>query len=217
MPSKRRTKPSSRPHSRRLAKKEAPPDAEKKIPTGILASLYHPSQLDDYAEREDYELVEWANTFCKDAGEDAEDLIFAFEGDPTERVVSTIQLVCDLWPYVEDSEWLSWQRYKGPRGKGPWFVLDGFEDPWKWTGAQLYLWHNCFEFDRLFMASEYRDIIFQIRKRNNARITSEEHHKIEEEILSDMGEEYMDYEFEVTVNPNHGRSPSGSTALVRRK
>jgi len=151
-----------------------------------------PKELD---EEENADLRAWVDYYLRNAESEGYEFDFAVEFPENGEHESTIRLVCQAWPWVEWSDWLMWQRYGGPVGRGPWWICD-FELPTSWSGAHMILrdpWD--FAFSDLYAAASERNIHFQLFKPRGKQIKGEEHTWLARAILSGMRWDYDDSHF----------------------
>lgn len=152
--------------------------------------------LPEQLEQEDNaDLRAWVDYYISNAESDGH--AFDFSDDSSGNVAheSTIRLVCQAWPMVEWPDWLMWQRYAGPVGRGPWWICD-FEEPTQWFGAHMILrnpWD--FAFSDLFEAADEQNIGFRLFKPRGKQIKGEEHSWLAGAVLSGLRWNYDDSEF----------------------
>lgn len=169
----------------------------------LIKALLQPSRdrLDltaytGYPERieEDYDLRAWIVQYIREA--EADGCVIDFGDDTGERPVeSTIRLICDCWSYCGWPDWLMWQRYGGPRGRGPWLIAD-FSKPWRWRNATMALrnpWD--FAFSEVFMASDPNDVTFELRTSKGERLSLSEHRWLAAAVLDGMKYDFDDEDF----------------------
>ena len=141
-------------------------------------------------------LANWATAFVKAAESAGEDLAFRSVDDAWDsRVASTIRLVCDVWPYCEWSTWLTWQRYGGPRRRGPWWIAE-FNYPPRWNNGIMILrnpWR--FPFSELLMASDQPGVQFTFQTPRKAQLSKTENKWLVHAVLDGVRYDYEDDEF----------------------
>jgi hypothetical protein len=153
-------------------------------------------------EAENADLRAWVDYYIRNAEADGHIVNFCedySQTDPghTEAMPeSTIRLVCQAWPVVGWPEWLMWQTYDEPIGRGPWWIACDFENPTSWFGAKMILrdpWD--FAFSDLFKASDYDNVSFQLCKPHYKPIADQEHRWLARAILDGMRYDFDDEDF----------------------
>jgi hypothetical protein len=150
-------------------------------------------------------LAKWVRTYARDAHSAG-----ALDG-PSEEVVSghpaatTLRLICDLWPYCEWPDWLSWQSYHGPTGRGPWWVAD-FDSPDQWDGALMILQNPWdYPFSELHMACSGAYIEFDLHRLRPTRLLKRHHRWLANAVLDGLLYDLDESEFVLTCS-RHLRS-----------
>jgi hypothetical protein len=155
---------------------------------------YHglPKELD---EEENADLRAWVDYYLRNAEFEGYAFDFSDESPGNMDHESTIRLVCQAWPMVAWPDWLMWQKYGGPVGRGPWWICD-FEEPTRWFGAHMIIrdpWD--FSFSNLFSVADEADICFRLFKHRRKQIKGEEYTWLARAVQDGMREDYDDREF----------------------
>jgi hypothetical protein len=152
-----------------------------------------PEQIED---EENKDLRAWVEYYIRCAETEGYRLDFSNDSGTDISHEGTIRLVCQLWPFAEWPDWLMWQRYDGPVGRGPWWLACNFEQPVCWFNGRMILrnpWD--FAFSDLFMAADEENIAFRLCKPHGQRITDGEHKWLAGAVLDGLRYEYEDDEF----------------------
>jgi hypothetical protein len=151
-----------------------------------------PKELD---EEENADLRAWVDYYLRNAEFEGYTFDFSDQYPGDRGYESTIRLVSQAWPFVAWPDWLMWQTYGRPVGRGAWWICD-FEEPMRWFGAHMILrdpWD--FSFSNLFSAADWENIAFQVYKPRRKQIKGEEHSWLARAVQDGMREDYDDREF----------------------
>jgi hypothetical protein len=151
-----------------------------------------PEELEDEANAD---LRAWVDYYIRNAEYEGYAFDFADGYPGNVEHESTIRLVCQAWPMVAWPDWLMWQTYGRPVGRGPWWICD-FEEPMRWFGAHMILrdpWD--FAFADLFLVANWENIGFQVCKSRGKQIKGDEHSWLARAVLDGMREHCDDSEF----------------------
>jgi len=155
---------------------------------------------EDYPESVDEEpdLRDWADNYCRQAEADGVEPCFLEPEywDAGTALGATVRATCDIGSCGPCDDFLQYQRYGGPKGRGPWYVLEQFEEPLQWVGATIYLrdpWRVAFS--RFHMGSGFEDIMFFVRRHGRARFGEKEQVDFAQAVLDGMRYDFDDDEF----------------------
>ena len=141
-------------------------------------------------------LANWANAYVNAADAAGEEMdLDSLGGAWYSPVAGTIKLICDLWPYCEWPTWLTWQRYGGPRRRGPWWIAE-FDYPVQWNKGSMILrspWR--FAFSGLMMASDQPGVQLTFRTPRNALLSHTEIGWLVRAVVDGMRYDYDDKDF----------------------
>lgn len=155
---------------------------------------------------EEPKLASWAKHYVKEAVRAGEKLENWSEDEARGSPVSaTISLVCDIWQYSESSEWLSWQTYGGPRGRGPWWIAT-FDTPQRWNCGTMLLqnpWN--FAFSHLYISGDDPSVQFSLHTSRNAPISRAKQNWLARAVMDGIRWDCDDSEFAL-VCTRHQRS-----------
>jgi len=156
-----------------------------------------PSELDD-----DPDLRAWAANYMRAAEADGKAIRFSKECDgfDTDPVGNTIRFVSDLWGYLEWPEWLTWQRYGGPVGRGPWWTagISESSSSWRWSSASIAIKGPFgFPFDRILIANDELPVTFTLQKAGEPQPKQSDYRSVALAVQEGMADHYEEDEFDL--------------------
>lgn len=138
------------------------------------------------------EVKQWLQGYLKAINERGDEVDADNDGD---ELASTIKLVCDVYEYAVGANWLEWQTYLGPRGRGPWWTL-AFQAPNRWEGASMFIRDpSDFGFYSLIMSAHGKNVAFEMHSSKDERITKKKEKWLAESIMNGLLYEYEESEF----------------------